>query len=78
MTERKIAVGEISILWSGLLPINSRVVYDSGQLGVIFQDEKQAEKVKGRTKGTAEILGAEKLKVMIIIIICLTFVEVQL
>ena len=45
-----------------VLPINSRVVYDSSQLGVIFQDEKQAEKVKGRTKGTAEIFGAEKLK----------------
>ena len=49
-----------------VLPINSRVVYDSSQLSVIFQDEKQAEKVKGRTKGTAEILGAEKLKVIII------------
>ena len=60
-----------------VLPINSRVVYDSSQLGVIFQDEKQTEKVKGRTKGTAEILGAEKLKVMMMIIIRLTFVEVQ-
>ena len=49
-----------------VLPINSRVVYDSSQLSVIFQDEKQAEKVKGRTKGTAEILRAEKLKVIII------------
>ena len=49
-----------------VLPINSRVVYDSSQPSVIFQDEKQAEKVKGRTKGTAEILGAEKLKVIII------------
>ena len=68
----------MSISRAGLLPINSRVVYDSGQLSVIFQYEKQTEKVKGRAKGTTEILRAEKLKVMIIIIICLTFVEDQL
>ena len=78
MKERKTGLREMSISRAGLLPINSRVVYDSGQLSVIFQYEKQTEKVKGRAKGTTEILRAEKLKVMIIIIICLTFVEVQL